>query len=108
MDLNDYTPDTPTAVKMLALLGCGNDPVEIPCGDGWLEMQNGLYEFAGGSLYRLDTPHEDCPTCTCDQTIDVGGSSADFKLRYYAMDVGMVEGTLFEMILDRMGIELIK
>ena len=102
----DYVPDVSTAIQMLGCLASECDPVEVKLDNGkYMEFGSGLNDFDCGCVVRISTPHANCPSCDCTLDIDAGGSSDQFFIRYYAMEEGMVEGTLFDMILDRMGIK---
>ena len=102
----DSIPTVETAIQMLAAAASDNDPVEVKLTNGqYMEFENGLYDFDCGGVVRMTTPHANCPSCNCTTDIDAGGSSDQFFIRYYAMEKGLVEGTLFDMVLDRMGIQ---
>lgn len=100
-----HIPDVSSAIAMLDCLGSENDPVFVPLANGkWLEVEDGLYEFDCGGDIRIRTRHPECPACECTVDIAAGGCSTSFKLKYYAFEGGLTEGTLFDMVLDRMGV----
>ncbi len=102
----DTIPSVEAAIEMLAALASDNDPVEVKLTNGgYLEFGSGLSDFDCGGVVRISTPHANCPSCNCTLDIDAGGSSDQFLIRFYAMEKGMTEGTLFDMVLDRMGIQ---
>lgn len=101
----EYVPDVSTAIQILSCLASDCDPVEVKLDNGkWFEF-DGLNDFDTGGVIRIATPHNNCPSCDCTLDIDAGGPSNEFMIRYYAMDRGTVEGSLFDMVLDRMGIQ---
>ncbi len=102
----DYIPDVETAIEMLAALSSDQDPVEVKLDNGkYMEFGSGLSDFDCGGVIRMANRHANCPSCECTLDIDAGGPSNEFMIRYYAMERGMVEGSLFDMVLDRMGIQ---
>ena len=101
----EYIPDVSTAVSMLDCLASDLDPVEVKLENGkYLEFKNGLSDFDCGGTIHMAARHANCPSCSCTLDIDAGGPSNTFMIRYYAMEEGLVEGSLFDMVLDRMGI----
>lgn len=103
---DDLIPDVESAVRMLECLGSDCDPVEVKLDNGkYMEFANGLNEFDCGGVIRMPTLHVNCPSCDCTIDVDGSGSSDKFLIRYASMDRGMVEGTIWDMVLDRMGIQ---
>ncbi len=100
-----HIPDVEGAISMLDCLGSENDPVSVQLANGgWLELEDGLYGFDCGGRVSVRIRHPECPECTCTVDIDAGGCSTNFKIKYYAFEGGEVEGSLFDLVLDRMGI----
>lgn len=113
--MDDWTPDIETAIALLESLGSDQDPVAIPIRNTngriiqWLELRGGINDLQGGGLMHV--PAKRCEMCyseQCEAVIDCRGSAHEFKLKYHSHTDGYVLGTLFEMVLDRMGVGLIK
>lgn len=103
---HDLTPDVSSAINMLDCLGSEHDPVWLKLNNGkWLELEDGLYEYGCGGRIHFDKPHKDCPSCTCSFEMNFGGDANEFKIKFHG-STGLMEGTLFDMILDRLGILL--
>lgn len=108
---DDYTPTVETAIELLDSLCSNNDPVSIPIRNTngrilqWIELANGIEEIQGGGLQHIPTKRcEQCFRVQCPAVIDTRGDSRDFKIKFASVTRNKwVSGTLFDMVLDRMG-----
>lgn len=107
----DFTPTVESAIELLGVLASNHDPVSIPIRNTngrilqWIELANGIEEIQGGGLQHIPAKRcEQCYSEQCPAVIDTRGDSRDFKVKYSSVvSDKWVSGTLFDMVLDRMG-----
>lgn len=110
---------TELALGIIQYVFSDSDPVWVKDNEGeWFQLHTGLSEFFSKSgLHQIqrqrgyidDSSH--CETCKCYVEINIPDLADEVPLKYYSLGAEkteLVEGTLLSMVLDRMGLDLIR